>query len=150
LCRPNRRPTRPGRNLSQVLENMDSPREKSTLQRTWVHFVKLGRSATRPPIEKATRIDAGKPLPWRGSGGGRVARRRTWAVAPARGACYTDSISRRIGPESCPEPSRRCEVRLRTRAGSRNFSSNIGPGSERWPQMALDRVDTYLETHRSG
>jgi hypothetical protein len=41
---------------------MDSGREKSTLQRQRLHFVKVDQVTTSPPIEKTTRVDSVKQL----------------------------------------------------------------------------------------
>jgi hypothetical protein len=51
---------RPAKNLSQVLENMDSLGEKSTVQSSCHHFVSFFRWRTRSPIQKATCVDARK------------------------------------------------------------------------------------------
>ncbi len=39
-------------------------REKSTLQRQRLHFVKVDQVATSPPIEKTTRVDSAKQHRW--------------------------------------------------------------------------------------
>src|SRR5262249_55566205 len=57
------RAARPDKNLRQVLKNMDSLGKKSTISPTWDHFVILLSLRTSPPIEYATRVDAGKQQP---------------------------------------------------------------------------------------
>ena len=82
-CGRNRCPTRPSKNLSQVLENMDPGREKSTLQLQKLHFVKVDQVRTSPPIEKTTRVDSVKQLR-AGQGCGRqwvLALSPAWAIA---------------------------------------------------------------------
>src|SRR5262249_19682794 len=51
---------RSDQNLSQVLKNMDSLDGKSTVQSSCHHFVSFFPSSTSPPIQNATRVDAGK------------------------------------------------------------------------------------------
>jgi hypothetical protein len=53
------RAARPDKNLRQVLKNMDSLREKSTVQSVCGHFVSLFPPSTSLSIQKATRVDAG-------------------------------------------------------------------------------------------
>jgi hypothetical protein len=53
------RAARSHKNLRQVLKNMDSPREKSTVQSACGHFVSHFPSSTSPSIQKATRVDGG-------------------------------------------------------------------------------------------
>jgi hypothetical protein len=57
--RGTRRAARSNQNLSQVLKNMDSLAEKSTVHSTLHHFVSFFLPTTSPPIQKPTRVDAG-------------------------------------------------------------------------------------------
>src|SRR5215468_7782415 len=83
---------------------MDSLGEKSTVSPTWDHFVILLSHRTSPPIEYATRVDAGKQQPVsclqtaslhtrlhdavEKTGGFVVT---VWIVAPWRARCYTEA-----------------------------------------------------------
>src|SRR5262245_31662607 len=134
----------------------------------WFHFVILDSVFTSPPIEKATRLDEGKQpadcsrhLVAKRPGESSMSAAHRWfeevlgllpghsraSPSPDHRAILTHSpahkqVRRRI---STPPDALEDDAGVKDReCGIRTYS-----GSERWSQMALERVDTYLETHRS-